>query len=128
MPTQDDRLDSMTANFIADLKGWMILQRLDLRAPPSWRSYNFPTHFSQCLTSFQTRVLFLRSHLNSSYWNHSEFHKNRIFKMKLVPRNLGQLVIVLLLHPLAFPSHRGLEMPPAVNQALGLRSRKRTNV
>ena len=50
--------------------------------------------------------------------------------MKLVPGNLGHLFTVLLLHPLAFPSHRGLEMPPAVSQALGLRSEEgeRANV
>ena len=76
MQTQDNKLDSMPANFIAALKllESMILQSLDLRAPPTWRSHNFPTHFPQCLTSFKTRMLFLRSHLNSSYWNHSEFH------------------------------------------------------
>lgn len=46
----------------------------------------------------------------------------RIFKIKLVPGNLGHLVTVLLFHPLASPSHTGLEMPPAVSQALGLRN------
>lgn len=76
MQTQDDRLDSMPANFTVALKllESMILQSLALRAPPTWRSHNFPTHFPQRVTSFKTRMLFLRAHLNSSYWNHSEFY------------------------------------------------------
>lgn len=44
--------------------------------------------------------------------------------MKLVAGNLSHLVTVLLLHPLISPSHTGLEMPPAVSQALGLRNEK----